>query len=254
MRFVEHNNDYRAGKTTKPKTMKEMLEQERALDDLDRGDKASQFIPIQKQKTSTSPPKEQSDLLDSSGKSMTIDELLDSQEDVSNNTGGLTPGVKTDHTSPNLSQEPAISMQPSSTLGSLNQVNLSQRKIMGPASAINHMIGEKKEDAILVEKTRYGATREDEIEYKPNFVGVAQQAQKPENLLEQNAMHEEEFEYDADSLDSDEYGDENGNNTLGTQLMNNESIGPSADNTYENADYAVDDPQMMSAAELAEFA
>jgi len=54
-------------------------------------------------------------------------------------------------------------------------------------------------------------------------------------------MHEEEFEYEADSQDSDDY-DDNGNNTLGTQLMNNESIGPSADNTYENADYTVDDP------------
>jgi len=70
---------------------------------------------------------------------------------------------------------------------------------------------------------------------------VAKQVQKPAELLEQNVMHEEEFEYEADSQDSDDY-DDNGNNTLGTQLMNNESIGPSADNTYENADYTVDDP------------
>jgi len=96
---------------------------------------------------------------------MTIDELLDSQEDVSNNTGGLTPGVKTDHTSPNLSQEPVAPMQTSSALGSLNQVNLSQRKIMGPASTIGYVVGEKKEDAILVEKTRYGSSHDDEINY-----------------------------------------------------------------------------------------
>lgn len=59
----------------------------------------------------------------------------------------------------------------------------------------------------------------------------------------------EEIEYQENNTDSynSESEDSQYNNTVGTQLMNNESIGPSQENTYEHPDYQPE----MSAAELA---
>ena len=61
---------------------------------------------------------------------------------------------------------------------------------------------------------------------------------------------QEEIEYRESSSEGSDEDDSNYNNTVGTQLMNNESIGPSQDNTYENGDMAPE----LSAAELAAYA
>ena len=51
--------------------------------------------------------------------------------------------------------------------------------------------------------------------------------------------------------DSYESEDDEGYNTVGTQLMNNESIGASQDNTYEQPEYMPD--MGMNAQELARY-
>ena len=60
---------------------------------------------------------------------------------------------------------------------------------------------------------------------------------------------QEEIQYQENNTDSynSDSDDSLYNNTVGTQLMNNESIGPSQENTYEHPDYQPE----MSAAELA---
>lgn len=68
----------------------------------------------------------------------------------------------------------------------------------------------------------------------------------PSAVAEERASEIEYQENNTDSYNSDSEDSEY-NNTVGTQLMNNESIGPSQENTYEHPDYQPD----MSASDLA---
>ena len=182
--------DYKEGKTTQPKTMKDLLtdlavEQQNSANDLDQ----------QLQKTSSvSPPPSQVPAV------MTIDDLLDEP---------VFQPAKTESPKKN---------QPS--------YNLSQRKIVGPPC--------EPENA-----------SKSEIKYQPNF-GIA-----IEPTIELVQEERNEIIYQEDSSDYDD-SDEDGNfnKSVGTQLMNNESIGlsqPSPDASYEHS-------EDLSAAELAVYA
>lgn len=183
--------DYKEGKTTQPKTMKDYMsdlavEQQNSSNDLDQQQQKSRSV---------SPPPTQVPAV------MTIDDLLDEP---------MFQPAKTE-LSPKKNQ-PAF--------------NLSQRKIVGPPC--------EPENA-----------SKSEIKYQPNF-GVA-----IEPTIEVVQEERNEIVYQEDSSDYDD-SDEDGNfnKSVGTQLMNNESIGlsqPSPDASYEHS-------EDLSAAELAVYA